>query len=230
MAIVTGIAGGLILGLAYKMAERGLPHWKPRKLVHVSMGTAIGLTIVAYSNLSGPTFAIGTFLTFILYAWAHKPTLVSDLLMAGSREGETRLNTFVSGLMGMVAFATSFLMFLSQPAIFVAAILGVAWADAAGEVVGRTWGGTWFSKRRGKTVEGSMGVFVGGIMALTAALVLYSDLCILCVLPQLIIIAILITITEALSKRWIDNFAIPIVTSFAMWLLLFPGMPLFVQA
>ncbi|MHA1770411.1 MAG: hypothetical protein ACTSYL_00090 [Candidatus Thorarchaeota archaeon] len=227
MAILTGILGGIMLGIAYKMAEKGIPHWIPRKLVHVSMGSIIGLTIVAYSNLSGPTFAIGTFLTFILYAWAHKSTLVSELLAAGSREGESRVNTFVSGFMGMIAFAIAFLMFLSQPAIFVTAILGVAWADAAGEAVGRTWGGRFVHRIGAKSFEGSCGVYVLSVLSQVTALSLYSSICILCVIPQLLIIAGLMTLTEAISKRWLDNFLIPLVTAFAMWLLLFPNMPLF---
>ncbi len=230
MAIVTALTGGLILGIAFKMAERGTPHWKPRKLVHVTMGSVIGLTIVAYSNLSGPTFAIGSFLTVILYAWAHKSTLLSELLAAGSREGESRTNTFVSGFMGMVAFALAFLMFLSQPSIFVSAILGVAWADGAGEIVGRTWGGRIFPRLGTKSVEGSAGVYVMSFLGQITSLVLYSRICVVCFLPHLLLIAGMVTLVEFVSRRWLDNFLIPLVTAFAMWLMIFPGMPLFMPA
>ena len=62
MAIATGLIASVILTAAYYMAASGMPNWKPRKLVHISMGTTIGMTLVAYSNLSGPAFAAGIFL------------------------------------------------------------------------------------------------------------------------------------------------------------------------
>ncbi|MGQ4872424.1 MAG: hypothetical protein ACP6IT_11415 [Candidatus Thorarchaeota archaeon] len=228
MGVLTGVAGGAVLGTAYLMSRRGIAHWKARKLVHVTMGTVIAVTIVNYSNLSGPTFAIGVFLTVLFYAWAHKSSLISELLVAGSRENETRLNTFVSGFMGMVGFAVAFLVFFSEPGIFVAAILAVAWADAAGEIIGRTYGGRLFGIRiRNKTLEGSMGVLVFSAISLVFALVSFSTVDPVTVLPQTIAIAAMVTVTEAVSTRWLDNFLIPIVTSFAMWLLVFPMMPLF---
>ncbi|MHA1653660.1 MAG: hypothetical protein ACTSVT_06630, partial [Candidatus Thorarchaeota archaeon] len=107
MGVLTGAAGGAVLGTAYLMSRRGIAHWKARKLVHVTMGTVIALTIVNYSNLSGPAFAAGVFLTVLFYAWAHKSSLISELLVAGSRENETSFNTFVSGFMGIVGFAVA---------------------------------------------------------------------------------------------------------------------------
>ncbi|RLI57734.1 MAG: hypothetical protein DRO93_10430, partial [Candidatus Thorarchaeota archaeon] len=54
MGVLTGVAGGAVLAAAYLMSRRGISHWKARKLVHVTMATVIALTIVNYSNLSGP--------------------------------------------------------------------------------------------------------------------------------------------------------------------------------
>ena len=228
MGVLTGAAGGAVLGTAYLMSRRGIAHWKARKLVHVTMGTVIALTIVNYSNLSGPAFAAGVFLTVLFYAWAHKSSLISELLVAGSRENETSFNTFVSGFMGIVGFAVAFLVFFSEPGIFVAAILAVAWADAAGEIIGRTCGGRLFGIRiRNKTVEGTISVLFFSAISLVFALVSFSTVDPVTVLPQIVAIAAMVTVTEAVSTRWLDNFLIPIVTSFAMWLLVFPTMPLF---
>ncbi len=227
MALMTGFLAGLVLAAAYVMASHGVAHWKARKLVHIVMGTTIALTVVVYTNLSGPTFAAGVFLAILIYAWGHKHSLISDLLAAGSRENESRANTFVSGLMGMISFAVSFLLFLAQPAIFVSAILAVAWADAAGEVFGRLFGARVLSRRiRGKSVEGSVGVFVFSLLSLLVSLYLFADIQIVSVFPHLLTIAGLVTVTELVSTRWLDNFLIPLVTSFSMWLLLFPDMQL----
>ncbi|OLS23627.1 MAG: hypothetical protein ThorAB25_24380, partial [Candidatus Thorarchaeota archaeon AB_25] len=136
MAIATGLIASVVLTTAYYMAAKGMPNWKPRKLVHIAMGTVIAMTVVAYTNLSGPAFAVGIFLTILMYAWAHKSELIWELLIAGSREGETRLNTFAAGFMGLASFATVFLVFFSRPEIFVSSILAVSWGDAAGEVFG----------------------------------------------------------------------------------------------
>ncbi|MFW9908340.1 MAG: hypothetical protein ACFFEF_07175 [Candidatus Thorarchaeota archaeon] len=230
LAMFTGIAGGIVLAVAYKLADSGVEHWKPRKLVHISMGTLIALTVHNYVTLSGPALAGGIFLVILMYSWAHKSSLISELLVAGSREKESSLNTFASGFMGMIAFVVAFLLFFHRPEIFVAAILAVAWGDAAGEVVGRTVGGN-ISKRkfRGKSVEGSFGVWGMTVISILLAMLIYSvDMCPFCVIGQIAIIGTVIMIIELFSIGWTDNFLIPLATAFLMWLLIYPGMPLFI--
>ena len=229
MAIATGFIALVVLTMAYYMSGSGIPKWKPRKLVHTTIGTVVGLTLVGYSNLSGPLLAAGIFLFILFYSWAHKSELIVDLLTAGSREGESKANTFMAGFMAMISFVTVFLLFYSRPEIFVAAILAVAWGDAAGEALGRPFGGKLFKRKyRDKSVEGSLGVLLFTTLAVVASLIIYSpDTCILCFLPQIIIVAICVTLAELLSIGWTDNFFIPMVTAVAMWLLIFPGIPLF---
>lgn len=229
MAIATGLIASVVLTTAYYMAASGMPNWKPRKLVHIFMGTTIGMTLVAYTNLSGPAFAAGIFLTILMYSWAHKSELVGELLIAGSREGETRLNTFASGFMGLVSFGLVFLVFFSRPEIFVASILAVSWGDAAGEVLGRPFGGKIVKRKyRDKSFEGSIGVLVFTALSVITSLAIFSpDTVILSVLPQILIIAICTTTAEFLSIGWTDNFFIPVITSVAMWIFLFPGLFLF---
>ncbi len=229
MAIATGLIVSTVLTTAYYMAASGMPHWKPRKLVHIVMGTVIALTVVTYSNLSGPAFAVGIFLTILMYSWAHKSELVWELLIAGSREEESGLNTFASGFMGLVSFIAVFLIFFARPEIFVAAILAVSWGDAAGEVIGRPYGGKFFKRKyRNKSIEGSVGVLVFTILSVVVSLALFSsDTVILNVLPQILAVALCTTAAEFLSVGWTDNFFIPVITALAMWWLLFPGIVLF---
>lgn len=230
MAIATGFIASVVLSTAYYMAGSGMPKWKPRKLVHIAMGTVVGMTLVGYSNLSGPAFAAGIFVFILFYSWAHKSTLIWELLVAGSREGESRENTFMSGFMAMISFVTVFLLFYSRPEIFVAAILAVAWGDAAGEAFGRPFGGKLIKRKyRDKSFEGSFGVMIFTSLAVIASLFVYSpDTCILCVLPMILIVAICVTLAEFLSIGWTDNFFIPMITALTMWLLIFPGIPIFV--
>ncbi|MBN2230043.1 MAG: hypothetical protein JW779_10695 [Candidatus Thorarchaeota archaeon] len=224
MAIATGVIVSIVLTTAYYMSFSGMPKWKPRKLVHISMGSVVGLTLVGYSNLSGPAFALGVFVLILFYAWAHKSELIWDLLMAGSREGEKRSTTFLAGFMGMVSFCIVFLVFFSRPEIFVASILAVAWADGAGEAIGRPYGGRIFKRKyHNKSVEGSIAVFLFAILAIVVSFVLYSsDTCIFCVFPHILLVAICVTVTEILSVGWSDNFIIPMITAIAMRLLIFP--------
>ncbi|MFW9849375.1 MAG: hypothetical protein ACFFF4_09550 [Candidatus Thorarchaeota archaeon] len=230
LALFTGIAGGIVLAAAYILAESGVDHWKPRKLVHISMGSIIAFTVHFYTTLSGPAFAAGIFLTILFYAWAHKSDLITDLLVAGSRENESSLNTFASGFMGMIAFMIAFLVFFQRPTIFVAAILAVSWGDAAGEVVGRSLGGTILSRKyKKKSIEGSLGVWGISILAIIVAIALHSsDVCPICFLPQIVLIGLAIMLTEVLSIGWTDNFFIPIITAILVWQFIFPGMPLFI--
>jgi len=229
MAVVTGMIVSVVLTTAYYLATSGKPKWKARKLVHTSMGTVVGLTLVGYSNLSGPAFAAGIFVFILFYAWAHKSELIWDLLLAGSREEDTRTKTFMAGFMGMISFGTVFLLFFSRPEIFVAAILAVAWGDAAGEIVGRPFGGKIVKRKyRNKSFEGSVAVFIFTILSIVASLLAYSpDTCILCIFSQILIVAAVSTIAEVLSIGWTDNFFIPMVTAVAMWWFIFPGIILF---
>ncbi|MCK5389750.1 MAG: hypothetical protein KAJ36_04630 [Candidatus Thorarchaeota archaeon] len=229
MAIATGIIATVVLTTAYYMSGSGMPKWKPRKLVHIVIGTVVGLTLVGYSNLSGPLLAAGIFLFILFYTWAHKSELIVDLLVAGSREGESGANTFLSGFMAMISFSTVFLLFYSRPEIFVAAILAVAWGDAAGEAIGRPFGGKLVKRKyRDKSFEGSIGVLIFTTLAIVTSLIVFSpSTCILCFMPQIFIIAFCVTLAEFLSIGWTDNFFIPMVTAVAMWLLIFPGIPLF---
>jgi dolichol kinase len=193
------------------------------------MGTVIAFTVFWYSNLSGPALAAGIFLTVLIYSWAHKSTLITELLVAGSREGETSRNTFASGFMGMVSFGLVFVLFFERPEIIVAAILSVIWGDAAGELVGRPLGGKFISKpRANKSIEGAFGVFIFTTLSLLMSIALHShDTCPFCVLPQLLFIGFVIAFVETVSIGWTDNFLIPFITSILMWQLLFPGMTLF---
>ncbi len=229
MAGLTGILSFVVLAIAFKMTLKGAPKWQSRKLVHISLGTFIALTVPAYSNLSGPTLAGGIFLTVLIYAWAHKSNLISKLLDSGSREGESELNTFASAFMGMIAFISVFILFMPEPSIFVASILAVSWGDAAGEAVGRPLGGKYVKKKLGqKSVEGSVAVAVFTSIAILSALALYSSIgCPLCIIPQILLIGAIISIVETLSVGWIDNFVIPFVTALLMWILLFPGLVIF---
>ncbi|MFW9808443.1 MAG: hypothetical protein ACFFE6_03590 [Candidatus Thorarchaeota archaeon] len=229
MALATGLIASVVLTTAYYMSASGMPKWKPRKLVHIIMGSTIGMTLVMYSNLSGPAFAAGIFLTILMYSWAHKSELIGELLIAGSRDGETRLNTFASGFMGLISFGTVFLLFFSRPEIFVAAILAVSWGDAAGEVFGRPFGGRYVKRKyRDKSVEGCVGVFLFTALSVIVSLAIYSaDTAILAVLPQILMVAACATVAEILSIGWTDNFFIPMITAFTMWWFLFPGIVLF---
>jgi dolichol kinase len=229
LAGVTALIASLVLTLAYYMAARGMPKWKSRKLVHVSMGSVIAFTVFSYNNLSGPAFTAGLFLTILMYAWAHKSELVWELLSAGSREGESRLNTFASGFMGVASFALVFLVFFSRPEIFTAAILAVSWGDAAGEVFGRPFGGRIFKRRiRNKSVEGSIAVFAFTTISVIASLMGHTpDVLVMSAIPQIVLVGLFATLAEMASIGWTDNFLIPWVTSLSMWLLLFPGIPLF---
>jgi dolichol kinase len=229
MAVATGLIVSVVLTTAYYLATSGKPKWKARKLVHVSMGTVVGLTLVGYSNLSGPGLAMCIFVFILFYAWAHKSELIWELLLAGSRDGETQINTFMAGLMGMISFGAVFLIFFSRPEIFVTAILAVAWGDAAGEAIGRPYGGKLVKRRyRNKSLEGTIGVFIFTILSVVVSLATYSpDTCISCIFAQILIVATCVTVAEFLSIGWTDNFFIPVVAAITMWWFIFPGIVLF---
>jgi dolichol kinase len=173
-------------------------------------------------------FTIGLFLTVLLYAWAHHSELIAVLLIAGSREGESNLNTFASAFMGLLGFTIIFFMFLSHTEIFIASILTVSWGDAAGEVIGRPYGGKFIKKTlNGKSIEGFFGVFIFSSLAILAAILIHApSISILATWVYILVTGLVIAIVELVSRGWLDNFLIPLFTASLMWLLLYPGVPL----
>ena len=228
IAVLTGFIASITLAIAYQMTVKGFENWKARKFVHISLSTIIALTLFAYTNLTGPIFAIGLFLTVLFYAWAHKSELISVLLLAGSRAGESHVSTFASAFMGLASFAVVFFMFLSHAEIFIASILAVSWGDAAGEVIGRPFGGKVIKKTLGsKSIEGFFGVFIFSSLSIVTAIVTHApSISIPIVWMHIIVIALVIALVELFSRGWLDNFLIPLVTAALMWLFLYPGVPL----
>ncbi|MBD3158406.1 MAG: hypothetical protein GF309_06395 [Candidatus Lokiarchaeota archaeon] len=228
LAVFTGVAGATILAIAYRQHENGTESWKARKLVHVSMGTIIGLSIMSYSNLTGPLLATGIFCAFLMYAWAHNSNLIWDLLLAGSRDGEDTLGTFASGIFGLTSFGVVFLLFLNQPSILVSAILTVSWGDAAGEIIGRPFGGALIPRPFGdKSIEGMAAVFFFSVFACIASLLLYATISIFDVAFRILFIGFCISMLEFVSRRWLDNLLLPLGTALLMWAFIFPSMTLF---
>jgi len=227
MAISTCFVASVVIEAAHRMSKTGAPRWASRKVVHSVMGTVIGLTIFGYSNLSGPALAVGLFFVVLMFAWAHSSNLVLELLLSGSREGETGQSTFIAAFVGLLSFAVVFILFLSRPEIFIAAILAVSWGDASGEVIGRTFGGRLVKRRfRDKTLEGSLAVFLFTALSVIVAMIVHPDVCPFCFIPQILVVAAGVSITEALCTGWRDNLLVPLVCACLVWLLIFPSAPL----
>jgi dolichol kinase len=228
LAGFTCAAACITVGTAYLISRNSGSKWVARKLVHATLGTIIGLTLVVYSSLSGPTLAVTLFALALLCSWGYNKDSISKLLAAGTRDTGSRFGTFFAGFAGLVSFAVVFFVFYSRPEIFVAAILAVSWGDASGEVIGRTIGGTLVRKRfRKKSAEGSAAVFVFSAISLIVAVAIYSvDTQPLLVLPQILAIALAVSIVEAASVSWTDNFLIPLVMAILAWFLIFPTAPL----
>jgi dolichol kinase len=127
--------------------------------------------------------------------------------------------------MGMVAFASVLIFFFQQPEIIVASILAVSWGDAAGEVIGRPYGCRFIKKQiKGKSFEGSLGVFVFSCFSVIVAMMTFSSgISPLSILPHIAFVALVIAVIELLSIAWTDNFLIPIATAIVMWQVIFPA-------
>ncbi len=86
------------------------------------------------------------------------------------------------------------------------------------------WSGNAFGESLSK---GARAVFVFSAMSLIVAMAIYSvDTQPLLVIPQILAIALAVSVVEAASVSWTDNFLIPLVTAFLAWFLIFPATPL----
>jgi phytol kinase len=100
----------------------------------------------------------------------------------------------------------------------------MAWADGLADVVGRRYGSHMYSVFGSiKSIEGSVGFFIIGILSSTVTILFFTTFWNL-VLPQsILLISVLIsgfgTFIEALSPKGTDNLTVPILSSLLLALI-----------
>jgi phytol kinase len=189
-----------------------------RKALHIGIGlTALSFPIFLDESWK-VVVALGTGLAWLL-AVRFVPAL------------RTRFGSVLHGVrrrsLGEVYFAISIaaLLLLTQdsPVFFVIPVLILTLADASAAIAGKLYPvGRLSGFARGKTVIGCSAFFAVAILVSFASLVIFSDLNLRDTILLATVLAGTTCLVEAVSRRGIDNFAVPAV-AYLILVILYPG-------
>lgn len=194
----------LILGLAELARRRGVGRGVTRKIVHIGIGTWVGPTYLLYEH---QLWAVIPPLAFVFVnALSYRYGLIKSV------EGEERnVGTLLYPLSVTLALALFWEPRLRP--VGLAAILVMAWGDAAASLVGRRFGRrTYRILGHPRTLEGSLAMLVTSVGAIYASFAWLGTLP-----PELWVAAgaaaIGATILEGLSLWGVDNLLVPAGTA-----------------
>lgn len=205
-----------VLAVAEGARRRGIPKSVTRKIVHVGIGT----------------WVLPTFLLFEHRLWAVVPPACFVLVNAASYrtgliqsvEGGERGARNIGTILYPISVALALGLFWNEPwpVVGAAAVLVMAWGDAAGSLVGRRFGRRHYHVAgHPRSLEGSLAVFGFGVLAILASFALLGRPLDVNVVLVALLAALAATVLEAVSLWGFDNLLVP--TAVAIVLVLAHG-------
>lgn len=120
--------------------------------------------------------------------------------------------------LGLVFYAVSYsllaLLFPSRPYVIAAGVLPMAYGDSAACLVGERYGRHRYMLVHGKSLEGSLAMFIASFLSLTASLVYFSAIYDLPAAEQLglaLAVSLVVAVVESISPRGLDNLTVPLL-------------------
>ena len=206
IAYVFGIIGG----------AEGLRRWRgygsdfTRKVIHIGVGM---MSWALHFLFDTPWFFVAACIAFMvinLLDWRY------GFFAAMASSDRSNLGTVYFPF----AAAIVALLFWEQPPLMVAALMPLTWGDGLAPIVGKKYGRRQYSVHTStRSVEGSMGFFVGCFVFTWLALWLINgagQLTPLAALPLALVITVATTFVEAVSIWGLDNLTITAVSIFIL--------------
>lgn len=206
MAIVLGALGVLMLGVRAAQRRGIVGPEMSRKLVHMGMGT-ICLALPWLFSSPAPVWVLAGLAAAGLAAVRLVPALQAQF---GSVLGGVNRRSW-GELYFPIGVAIVFHLARGEPLFFVLPIAVLAYADAAGALVGRRWGRTHYEAVEStKTVEGSGAVLIVTWACVTAGMFVFAAVpMVQCWLAGLSL-GLFAMLVEAVSWRGLDNLLLPL--------------------
>lgn len=202
------VSFGVLLLSAELWSRLGHPHpeWT-RKLVHLG-GGVIGLFLPWLIDSPLVVFILTASLSALFVA-GEKTGLLRSVHGVGRRSRGSEYYPLAIWLVFVIA--------ADQPAFYLAGVLVLALADAFAALIGSRYGAIRYEvEDEFKSVEGSVVFFFVAFMAIHLPLLLLTDLSrAVCVLSALLV-AMLVTLFEAISLEGADNLFVPLAVVFVL--------------
>lgn len=192
-----------------------------RKFIHAMIGNLVFIIPFFSSNVY-PVLVAAPFILVTLFASPYSPSTELSLklqkLLRLTEEGHE---------LGLVFYAISYtvlaLFFGSTPYYLAAGILPLAYGDSLAAILGEKYGRTKFTILTQKSVQGTLGMFLGSFVSLSIGFIFYSlwfSFSFFDLFVPMVTIAMAATAIELSSPKGVDNLTIPLSCSIFLFLLL----------
>lgn len=202
---------------AYYLRYKNKEPWIIRKFIHTSgltIGAMYGAVITTVEEL---IIYLGIFLVSVLiFSVIPQIQLIQNLIYMGTRVGERELVSLINTTLTVLAAIILLLVVGEEKWIFFAGVMSVALGDGLGEFIGKPLGKHQYNIFSKKSIEGSIGVFVGSYLGGLLALLVFQFFS-WWIVFLLIISSAVATIIEAFSVSFVDNVLMPYGVAGILW-------------
>jgi dolichol kinase len=186
-----------------------------RKFLHAMIGN-LPLIMPYFTESIYPVLVASPFIlvTFLATPYSPFPNLLSRLGSLGdlTEEGHST---------GLVLYAVSYTilayLYGMTPYIVAAGIFPMAYGDSIAALVGVNYGKTKYHLFEEKSIQGSIGMFLGSFLSLLLGMIYFSSIYGFSFTEQIVpvlVVSLITTILEALSPRGLDNVLVPILGAY----------------
>ncbi len=202
--VLAGVfVGILLIAECWSRLFNPRPEW-PRKLVH--LGGGIVCIFIPYYLHSAITVFILAFLLSSLFYFGRKASFLKSL---NSVERRTRGSEYYP-----IAIFIVYLLAYDKPWLYVCAVLVLAMADAAAALVGSQYGKYRFVvENETKSLEGSLIFLIIAFITIETPLLLLTQLPNSVIVLSAMLVAMIVTLLEAISLEGLDNLVIPLAVA-----------------
>ncbi len=205
IALVLAVLAALIGGVAFLNHLRRWPAELTRKTIHIGMGL-VCLSFPWLFQETWPVLLLAGFAALALAAVRYLPLLQNSVGPVLGAVGRTSWGEIYFP----IAVAAVFALRGGDNLLYLIPVLQLTVSDSLGALVGIRYGAHRFQTDDGhKSVEGSLAVFIAAFLA-TFVPLQYSTFNLQDSLPISLLLALVLTLMEAISWRGLDNVFLPL--------------------
>ncbi len=186
-----------------------------RKFLHAMIGN-LPLIMPYFTETIYPFLVAAPFIMVTFLATPYSP--IQNFLDRLGNLGElTEVGHTTGTLMYAISYTLLAYLYGASPYIVAAGIFPMAYGDSSAALIGMKYGSIKFRVFEEKSVQGSIGMFMGSLVSLTLGMAYFSGIYGFTLGSQMvpiISVAIVTTIIEAICPRGLDNIFVPILGAF----------------
>jgi len=200
----------------------GCKRWQIRKIGHMILHIVVAFFPYFFDNLFDIYVSVLLALGLFLFLSAiPKVQYLQRIFKMCSREESNPWELFFNSIFTGITLLVLLWLFKDQALLFVftAAYLTMSLGDGLGEMIGRSFGKIKYKVFSEKSLEGSLAVFAGTVIAVTISLAVNSMIMLPGVWWKILVTGVVGAVIEALSYKFLDNATLPGSIALMLYLL-----------